>query len=111
MSETILQEADRLTGEGGDRNDGYDHPRRNFDRIAKGWEQLFGVPVSTRQVALAMIWVKCVRENHSAKRDNLVDIAGYARCIERLGEPEFFVIDECSTIDPDAWERVTRRMG
>lgn len=85
-SPTILDEADRLTGNGGDRNDSYDHPHPNFSKIAAVWSPLFGVPVTPRMVAHAMILMKVVRDAHKAKRDNLVDIAGYARCAERLEE-------------------------
>lgn len=86
MSETILEEAAQLTGNGGDRHDGYDHPSRNFDRIARMWGVIFDKEITPRQVALAMIAMKVVRDNHQARRDNIVDIAGYARCIERLDE-------------------------
>lgn len=82
---TVLEEADSLA-RGTDRNDGYDHPRHNFNKIASGWSTIFGVAVTPRQVAHAMIWLKVVRDAHAPKRDNLVDIAGYARCIERLAE-------------------------
>lgn len=85
-TETILQEAARLTGDGGERNDSYDHPYPNFSKIAATWSVIFGVPVAPRQVALALILMKVVRDNHRPKRDNIVDIAGYARCIERLAE-------------------------
>ena len=35
-----------------------------------------------------MIWMKIARDNHKPQRDNLVDIAGYANCIDRLAEYE-----------------------
>lgn len=85
---TILEEAGLLVNNGGDRNDAYDHPRHNFGKIATVWSTIFGIEVTTRQVALAMIGMKLVRDSHKARRDNIVDIAGYARCIERLDEPE-----------------------
>lgn len=84
--ESILEEAQRITGNGGDRNDGYDHPRPNFTKIAGKWSITLGVPITAEQVAIMMIDLKTVRESHKHSRDNLVDIAGYARCIERLGE-------------------------
>lgn len=92
--DTILDEAKALTGSGGDRNDSYDHPRKNFRKIAGVWNVLLadklkdGCSVSERDVALLMIGMKCVRDSHFAKRDNLVDIAGYARTAELLLEPE-----------------------
>jgi len=84
--DSILHEAYALAGHGGERNDSYDHPYPNFSKIAKGWEVLFGVPITPRLVALAMIWMKTVRDAHKGKRDNIVDISGYAYCIERLDE-------------------------
>lgn len=93
-SDTILDEAKRLTGNGGDRNDSYDHPYPNFSRIAEVWTTLLDAKlkpdtsVTPRDVALLMIGMKIVRDAHKGRRDNLVDIAGYARCIERLEEWE-----------------------
>jgi len=105
----ILVEADKLTGNGGDRNDSYDHPRVNFGKIAEVWtvllrEKLKGprvVPqglgmmetvgeevITPRDVARLMIGMKLVRDTHKAQRDNILDIAGYARCAERLEESE-----------------------
>lgn len=84
---TILTEAEALVGNGGERNDAYDHPRNNFAAIASFWSVVLGCTVTPRQVGLCMIAVKLVRESHKHKRDNLVDLAGYARCIERLEEP------------------------
>jgi hypothetical protein len=83
---TVLEEAALLVNDGGDRNDSYDHPYPNFSKIAKTWEVVLGCTVTPRQVALCMIGMKLVRESHKAKRDNIVDIIGYARCIERLEE-------------------------
>lgn len=88
----ILREADRLTGNGGERNDSYDHPYPNFSKIAAAWNVLLGdkleADITPRNVAHMMIAMKLVRDTHKAKRDNLVDIAGYARCAERLEEWE-----------------------
>lgn len=82
--ETILEEAGRLVD--GDRAKAYGHPRLNFQRIAAGWAALLGVPVDTRMVARMMAWVKLSRDVHKPHRDNLVDLAGYARTAERLEE-------------------------
>lgn len=80
----MLEEAASLTS--GDREKAYGHPRENFGRIASMWEAYLGVPVSGRQVAMCMVLVKVARDAHQPKRDNLVDVAGYARTAERLGE-------------------------
>jgi hypothetical protein len=81
---TALQEAQKLIT--GDRNRDYDHPLDNFDRIAKGWEVIFDVPVTAEQVGLAMAWVKIAREVYSHKRDNLVDGAGYFGTVDMVVE-------------------------
>ena len=88
--ENILQEADRITA--GDRQRDYDHPRRNHERIAAFWRAhitaKYGVdvPLTAEDAAWMMIYVKAARDMFTPKRDNLVDVAGYARCIERIRE-------------------------
>ena len=74
----ILEEALELTK--GDRQAQYGPPDQDFARTAAMWKTLFGWEVTSRQVALAMICLKLSRETHQNKRDNLVDISGYARC-------------------------------
>jgi nucleoside 2-deoxyribosyltransferase len=76
--ETILDEAKRITA--GDRQNDYGPPDQDFARTAAMWSQLLGVDVEARHVALCMIALKMSRETHQRKRDNWVDIAGYAKC-------------------------------
>lgn len=82
----ILDEASRLTSE--DRHKDYGHPYHDFSRTAKMWEVVLGHPVTPRQVGLCMIIIKMSRQVNGHKRDNLVDIAGYARTIEMIDEYE-----------------------
>jgi hypothetical protein len=86
VSENILQEADRLTSASGARPDDYGHPADNLTLTAALWAPILGVDVTAEQVALCMIQLKIAREMHRCGRDNLVDIAGWARTIERLSE-------------------------
>lgn len=72
---TVLQEANDLIV--GARNDDYDHPLDNFNRIAKIWSAILGIEVTYRQVALCMDGVKLARESYKPKRDNRVDGPGY----------------------------------
>lgn len=78
--ESILDEATRITS--GSRNDDYGHPYEDFKRIAAMWSAILGHTVHIDKVALCMIAVKISRECNKHKRDNLVDIAGFARCGE-----------------------------
>lgn len=82
----ILDEANKLTSR--DRHDDYGHPYHDFNRTAQLWTALLGVPVTARQVGLCMIAVKLSRQVNKGKRDNLVDIAGYARTVEMVDEFE-----------------------
>lgn len=75
--ENILKEADRIVG--GDRNAAYGHPKTDFERTAKIWSAILGVEVKAEQVPLCMIGVKMSRQCNAAKRDNWVDMAGYAQ--------------------------------
>ena len=81
--ETILQEAQRIVYN--DRSESYGHPSINFKRIADLWSVIFEHPVTPEQVAWAMIATKMARDMQVKKRDNLVDTAGYAATLERMG--------------------------
>lgn len=103
MSDSILQEAEKIVH--GDRGDSYGHPYDNFKQTAELWSAILGVPVSIKQVGLCMVAVKISRECHAPKRDNLVDIAGYAETICMALEKE----REKDKPDgsPDDWSWVT----
>lgn len=80
--ESILAEAERIIN--GPRKEAYGPPKESFDKIAAGWSLIVGTPVTAKQVALCMIWLKVVRHTQGAGRDDLVDIAGYAGLSENL---------------------------
>jgi hypothetical protein len=80
----ILEEANEITG--GERNDSYGHPRFDFTRTAKLWSAFLGIEITPEQIPLLMILLKVSREANKHKRDNLTDIAGYARTREMLDE-------------------------
>lgn len=77
-TEDVLEEALRITTQ--DRNNAYGPPSQDFERTAAMWTAILGHPVTAKDVALCMIALKLSRATWSAKRDNWVDIAGYARC-------------------------------
>lgn len=80
---SILTEAEAIIN--GPRRDAYGPVEESFGKIAEGWSVVFGVKVTPRQVAHAMIWLKVCRDLNKSGRDNLVDIAGYAGLAGRLG--------------------------
>lgn len=86
MTEDILEEALRLTS--GDRQHQYGPPDQDFARTAKMWSALKGVEFEARDVAMFLICLKLSRETHQRKRDNSVDIAGYARCLHICNEAQ-----------------------
>jgi len=83
VPEPILDEAKRITAS--DRQEDYGHPSQDFARTARMWTGILagklreGAEVVPMDVPLCMIAVKLARQAHRHKRDNLVDIAGYAR--------------------------------
>ncbi len=82
-AESVLDEAKRITG--GERHQDYGHPSDDFARTATLWNGILaaklrdGAVVTPMDVPLCMIAVKLARQSNRHKRDNLVDIAGYAR--------------------------------
>lgn len=71
-----------------DRNKSYGGPEENFDRIARLWSMLFGIPFSNEDVSMAMIAVKMARyinRDSGFQRDTWIDIAGYAGCGYEVG--------------------------
>lgn len=85
---TVLQEAQSLIY--GDRQKAYGSASKNFTDIGVGWANIVGVPVSAEQVALMMVWLKVCRltagyrRGEKTHRDSVIDIAGYAGCIEKI---------------------------
>jgi hypothetical protein len=76
-----------------DRQNSYGDAEDNFTRIAALWNIQFGhklkEPLSSKDVALAMIHVKCARAITSPGHlDNAVDGAGYFVCLGGIIENE-----------------------
>lgn len=74
----------------GDREGDYGHPREDFTRTAILWTGLLqhkladGEYVTPEDYARCMVAVKLSRDVHAPKRDNRVDMAGYAITLDRL---------------------------
>lgn len=79
-AESVCGEADRLVS--GDRNAYYGHALDDFCKTALFWSTILGIQISPEQVAMCMEAVKMSREINRHKRDNLVDLCGYAKCHE-----------------------------
>lgn len=82
--ETICAEADRLVS--GERSSDYGHPLDNYTAIA-GAAGALELDVSIPEhAALFMVLTKISREVHRPKRDNRVDMAGYAKVVDLIHE-------------------------
>ena len=79
---SVCQEAHAL--QSGDRQNQYGSPDQDFRRTAEMANALFGdklrKPLTNVDVSMFMILLKLSRQTHQTKRDNWVDIAGYAQC-------------------------------
>ena len=80
--QSILQEAELIVN--GERAQAYGPVKDSFNRIAQMWSVVLGTTVTAEQVGLMLITMKVARQVNASKRDNLVDIAGYAECIAKL---------------------------
>lgn len=80
-NESILQEAQRFVH--GDRGADYGHPAEDFGCVQAMFQAYYRhkyhmhIPLEPVDHAMYMIFVKITREANKAKRDNLVDAAGY----------------------------------
>jgi hypothetical protein len=82
----ILLEADNLVN--GARQDSYGHPIDDYTRTAGLMSHLLDTklkePLTAEDAILCMCAVKLSREVNKHKRDNLVDLAGYAQCLQMV---------------------------
>lgn len=76
MNPSILSEAEAIVG--GARRADYGTPLANHSRTAALWSVYLGITVTPRQVCMMNVLQKVSRDANAPKRDNLVDIAGYA---------------------------------
>ena len=67
-----------------DRRQDYSDPRIEFEKIAALWTDILGVQVTPHQYILCMIGMKLIRESGNHKRDNIIDLIGYAQLADDL---------------------------
>lgn len=78
----ILQEAHVITE--GARDTDYGSALESFSRIATVAAILCNKQFSAQDVAKVLMAMKLVRESNKHKRDNLVDLCGYARLLQDI---------------------------
>ena len=72
----------------------YGAPEDSFDRIGKMWSAFKGCEFSRNDVVIMMILLKVAREAFQHKRDNFIDIIGYAAHAGNFASDERVQYDE-----------------
>jgi len=85
-SRSICEIADYLTSE--DRIKDYGHPADNFADIAAMWSVILRTNITPTQVGLCNVATKICRHLNKEKRDNLIDMAGYAKTLDTIAQYE-----------------------
>jgi hypothetical protein len=93
---TILDEAKGLCY--GDRNAAYGHPLDDYARTVGAFNALTGHELTVEQGVLFMLCVKMSRESFRHKRDNAVDLAGYADCLQRIADERKARLDDAAQV-------------
>lgn len=83
---SILQEAEEIRN--GSRNADYGDAFENFNRIAALASTISGTDITPKQCVAVHIATKLSRESYKHKRDNLVDLCGYADILQRIHESD-----------------------
>ena len=84
---SFLEEVGDIIAE---RGSSYGPPAKHWGKTAKMWTVLLsdslipGAVLTSSDVARCYIADKLVRDTHAIRRDNLLDIAGYAASLDRI---------------------------
>ena len=79
---SILLEADEIVN--GQRQVDYSDPVESFATISKIASAIIGKEITPIECCKVLMAVKHARQQFKHKRDNLVDLAGYAEILNRL---------------------------
>lgn len=85
-NKSILSEAEEIVN--GSRHSDYGDANESFSRIATIASVMTGKELSPEDCCAVMMAVKLVRESFNHKRDNLVDLCGYAHIMNEIVESE-----------------------
>ena len=83
-NKSILSEAEEIVN--GSRHSDYGDAKESFSRIATIASVMTGKELAPEDCCAVLMAVKLVRESFAHKRDNLVDLCGYAELMNRLKE-------------------------
>jgi hypothetical protein len=71
-----------------DRGESYGDPQTHFARTVGAINAVFAHKLREQLTpadwGIIMVLDKCAREQHSPKRDNMIDVAGYAGCVAEI---------------------------
>lgn len=81
---SILSEAEEIVN--GSRHSDYGDARESFSRVATIASVMTGKELTPEDCCAVLMAVKLVRESFNHKRDNLVDLCGYAELMNQLKE-------------------------
>ena len=84
--QSILSEAEEIVN--GSRHSDYGDAKESFSRVATIANVMTGKELSPEDCCAVLMAVKLVRESFKHKRDNLVDLCGYAHIMNELNENE-----------------------
>lgn len=85
-NKSILAEAEDIVN--GSRQSDYGDARESFSRIATIASVMTGKELAPEDCCAVLMAVKLVRESFAHKRDNLVDLCGYAHIMNEIRESE-----------------------
>ena len=81
---SILSEAEEIVN--GSRHSDYGDARESFSRVATIASVMTGKELSPEDCCAVLMAMKLVRESFAHKRDNLIDLCGYAYIMNEIKE-------------------------